>query len=62
MTHDVTDPMAPLGWQRGDPACKEDGLARFDHEPGPSIVYVQPDPDADHDHVYEKPPKRQVPA
>ena len=28
-THDITDPNAPLGWQCGDPGCREHGVAQF---------------------------------
>ena len=28
--HDITDPNAPLGWQCGDPGCREHGIAQFE--------------------------------
>lgn len=33
MSHDITDPMAPMGYQCGDAACKEHGVARFTPDP-----------------------------
>ena len=39
------------------PRPEDEEGPEFDHMPGPSIVFVQRDPEADHDHVYEKPPE-----
>lgn len=39
--HDATDPNAPLGWQCGDPACREHGAARFAQH----HATERPDPD-----------------
>ena len=32
IAHDITDPNAPLGWQCGDPGCREHGVAQFASE------------------------------
>ena len=47
-----------FGYSDGYTDAWEKAMDTLDHIPGPSIVYVERDPKADHDHVYSTPPKR----